>query len=58
MLRGRRYESYLMTKKPETRVAYRSAVDGQFITKREHDRNPREAVRERIPVPPPPKKGS
>lgn len=42
--------------KTETRVAHRSAVDGQFITKREAERNPRESVRERIPVPTPPKK--
>lgn len=39
--------------KPKTpsRVGYRDAVDGQFITKREAESRPREAVKEHIPLP-------
>jgi hypothetical protein len=43
--------------KPATRVAYRSSVDGQFITKKEAMKNPRESERQHIPLPPAPKKG-
>ncbi|QBE64272.1 multidrug transporter [Pseudoduganella lutea] len=46
----------MATSKTPTRVAHRSAVDGQFITKKQADRNPRESVKERIPVPKPPKR--
>ena len=38
-----------MGKKSHT--GYRSSVDGQFITKREAEANPRESVKERIPNP-------
>lgn len=43
--------------KPATRVAYRSSVDGRFITPQKAARNPREAERQHIPLPTPPKKG-
>ena len=35
----------------KTRTAYRDAVDGEFITKREAEKRPRETVKEQIPVP-------
>ena len=40
-----------MAKAKPTRTAYRSAVDGQFTTKKEAERKPREHVKERVPVP-------
>ncbi|MCL6484018.1 MAG: hypothetical protein I4O49_07510 [Janthinobacterium lividum] len=41
--------------KPATRVAYRSSVDGQFATKKEADKSPREHERQHIPLPTKPK---
>lgn len=57
MLLSHHHESKCtMTKeKPATRVAYRSSVDGQFATKKEAERNPREHERQRIPLPTPTK---
>ena len=41
--------------KTPSRTGYRSAVDGQFTTKREADAKPREHVKEQIPLPKPKK---
>lgn len=37
--------------KTPSRTGYRSAVDGQFVTRREAEAKPREHVKERIPLP-------
>lgn len=44
------------TKQPQ-RVVYRSSDDGQFVTKKEAEKKPREHQREHVPVPAPAKKG-
>lgn len=48
---------FMSKSKTPSRTAYRDAVDGQFITKREAERNPRESVKEKVPLPTPPKRG-
>lgn len=40
-----------MAKKPQSRTAYRDSVDGQFITKQEAEKRPRESEKERLPLP-------
>ena len=42
--------------KPERKTVYRNSVDGQFITKKAADRNPRESEKERVVVAKPRKK--
>lgn len=48
----------MSTSKTPSRVVYRSSVDGQFTTKREAERNPREHQREHVPVSHPAKGGT
>lgn len=40
-----------------TQTNYRSAVDGQYATRKEAEQHPREHVKETGPKLPPPKKG-
>jgi hypothetical protein len=47
----------MATGKTPSRTAYRSSVDGQFTTRKEAERNPREHQKERVPLPQPPKGG-
>jgi len=42
--------------KPKTKTAYRSADDGQFVTKKEAEKKPKEHVKEKIIIPPKKKK--
>lgn len=45
-----------MAKKPAAPVRYRDSVDGQFVTKKESDKRPRETEKEAVkPVKPTPK---
>lgn len=37
-----------MAKKPTPPVRYRDSVDGQFVTKREADKRPRETEKEAV----------
>lgn len=45
-----------MAKNPEPKkTVYRDSKDGQFVTKKEADRNPREYEKERVRIKPPKK---
>jgi hypothetical protein len=40
-----------MVKKPETKVVYRSAEDGKFVTEKYAERHPRTTEKEHRPAP-------
>lgn len=39
-----------MSQKRKTRDVFRSAVNGQFITRKKAEKNPRESIKQRMPI--------